>query len=137
MKLNKNELTIGLVVGGLSVVKTGWFSVPIALACSFMWAYTGAGASKLCRRLGVPSLIAGATALAKDNPVALLSILPAFAVLSMGYGIPTTKPYDEGSWLGRICYKLSNSNEDLAEFYCRSALYVLLAISFIPCFLAN
>lgn len=128
---------IGAIVGGLSAIKVGWLALAIAPITSFLWAYTGAGASKLYRRLGVPVLISVACTISVHNLVPLLSIPLAFGVLSIGYGIPSTQPPDEGSWLGRIAFKIANGNEKKADLYCRGLIYILLVLAFIPCWVAK
>ena len=137
MKLNKEELLIGAIVGGLSALKVGWIALAIAPVTSFFWAYTGAGASKLYRRLGVPLVIASACAVVTHSWVPFISVPLAFAVLSIGYGIPSTQPPDAGSWLGRIAFKLAKSNEKKADLYCRGLIYALLTLAFLPCLVAN
>lgn len=136
MKLNKEELLIGFIVGICSWVVISFWAIPVALVTSFFWAYTGAGASKLYRRLGVPALISTACAITTHSWIPLISILPAFGVLSIGYGIPTTQPFDEGSWLGRICFGWAKGSEKLADIYCRGIIYILLALAFIHCWIS-
>lgn len=137
MKLNKEELLIGFLVGIIFWFKVSWWALPLALLTSFLWAYTGWGASKLYRRLGVPLLCGGIVALVYHSLIPLISVPLAFGVLSIGYGIPTTQPPDEGSLLGQVCFELSNKNERLAEIYCRTTIYTLLAIAFIPCWITK
>lgn len=136
MKLNHEELLIGFIVGICSWLVIGFWAIPVALVTSFFWAYTGAGASKLYRRLGVPVVISSVCAYFAHTWIPLISVPLAFGVLSIGYGIPTTQPVDEGSWLGRICFGWANGSEKLADLYCRGIIYILLALAFIPCWIS-
>lgn len=137
MNLNKEELIIGFIVGISSWLVIGFWAIPVSLVTSFFWAYTGAGASKLYRRLGVPALISGVCSVVTHSWIPLISILPAFGVLSIGYGIPSTQPPDGGSWLGRLCWTYAGFDEKRAELYCRTIIYVLLALTFIPCLMSK
>jgi len=99
MRLNKEEL---ITAGILTAIVTPWkwwiLTIPL---CAFLWALTGSESKynyKLWRRLGVP-VVWGASLWMWQVAFA---IPVAFGFLSMGYGIPSTQPFDEGSWLGRI-----------------------------------
>lgn len=138
MKLIKAELIVGAIVGASSAIKIGLWAIPTSVVTSLLWAMGGAtGGNKLYRRLGVPTIIGVVVGIVCHSWTPLLSIPPAFGVLSIGYGIPTTQPVDEGSWLGRLCFKWSKQNEKLAEIYCRTIIYTLLALAFLPCFLVS
>lgn len=138
MKLNQEELIIGAIVGLSFAVKVGWWAILLAVLTSPLWAMGGAEkSSKLFRRLGVPLACSGLVAIIYHNWVPLISLPLASLVLHMGYGIPSTQPVDEGSWLGRLCFKWANKNEKLAELYCRTIIYTLLTLAFIPCFIVN
>lgn len=138
MKLNKSELISGAIVGACSAPIVGLWWLALSPICAVLWAMGGAEkSSKLYRRLGVPAVLSISVALVNHSWLALTSIPLAFAVLSLGYGIPTTQPVDEGSWLGRICFDLAKKNEKLAELYCRTIIYTLLALAFIPCWVAK
>lgn len=136
MKLIKAELTVGAIVGLVFAVKVGWWALPLAVVTSLLWAVGGAeGGKKIVRRLGVPLAITSACALFAHSWWPFVSVPLAFGVLSIGYGI-VTPGVDEGSWLGRLCWKWANKNEKLAELYCRTILYTLLALAFMPCWIS-
>lgn len=133
MKLNKEELLIGFILGITFWFKIGWLAVPLACLTSFLWAYSGAGANKLFRRLGVPLACAGSVAVVHHALLPLISIPLAFGVLSLGYGIPDST--DKGSWLGQLCLVYAGGDEKKANLYCRGVLYTLLALAFLPCWI--
>lgn len=119
-------------------MKVGLWALPMAVVTSLLWAVGGAeGGKKVVRRLGVPLTITSVCALFAHSWVPFISVPLAFGVLSIGYGIPSTQPPDEGSWLGQYCFELANKNECLAEIYCRTIIYAFLIIAFLPCFLIN
>ncbi len=135
---NREELLIGFIVGICFMPIIGLVAMPMALATAVLWNLGGAdGFSKAYRRIGVPVVCCVVVAIVKQSYIPLLSIVPAWGVLSIGYGIPSTQPKDEGSWLGRLAYKLSEGNESLADLYCRGLIYILLALSFTPCFIGR
>ena len=49
----------------------------------------------------------------------------------MGYGIPSTQPYDEGSFLGKLGYGIAGGNEKVANVITRLIYESLLALCFI------
>jgi len=120
LKLNKEELTIASI---LTAIATPFppmlWAVPV---CAFLWALTGSESKynyKLWRRLGVP-LIWASTLWTWQ---AFLCVPIAFAFLSLGYGLPSTQPPDEGSSLGKVMWKLSGENELLANLLTRGFIY--------------
>ena len=128
MKLNAEELTIGGVFGLCFWPLIHWLAFPVALCTSLCWAMTGAGMSKLYRRLCVPSIAAVAVLLVTHNVKILLAIPMAFGVLSMGYGIPDQT--DKGSWLGREWLHITQ-DPFWANFWTRLTIYVLLAACYV------
>ena len=127
MKLNKEELTIGFIFGISFWPILGLFSVLLALATSYLWALSGAeGHDKIWRRVGVPFLACLAVFIVRHSWHIWVSLPLAYAVLSLGYGIPDSG--DKGSWLGQ---KWFNINPEYAWLFTRLTIYILLAISFL------
>ena len=132
MGLNRSELLIGFAVGMAFWFKLGLIAIPLAILTSVLWALSGMkGHSKLWRRIGVPLVICLVTFAKFKDWTCWFSLPMAFVVLSLGYGIPDA--FDEGSMLGRFWYWIS---PDYAELFTRVTIYLLLALSFIPCFIA-
>jgi hypothetical protein len=144
--LNEEEMKIGFVVGALSAFRIGWLAIVPAVASAYLWAAGGAkgedGGNKAYRRIGVPLVWVGVVAAITHDQWTLPAWLPAFGVLSMGYGIPTTQPYDAGSYLGRFFYYRTKKHyedkgttvtqvylEQTATFWTRATIYLLLAVS--------
>ena len=147
MELNREELAIGAVFGASFT----WFIHPGQFAtvplCALLWALSGAGAPKVLRRLMAPLLIAAIAANRLESWIPLLAVLPAFGVLSLGYGIPTIiktaasgggitsvlQTVDEGSRLGRFVYNyLAGQDEVKANIITRFIYFLLLGIAFVP-----
>lgn len=129
MKFNLSELIIGAFFGASGFLILGPWTVLTTLVCSFFWALSGGGASKLFRRLGCGAVVFSLLYFITKNPQFLYSNLGSFAVLSLGYGIPDNA--DEGSFLGRIFYKIFHSDRT-ATIFTRLTIAALLALSFIP-----
>ena len=130
MKLNKSELIEGGFFGLSTFILLGLVSIPLAFGCAFLWALTGEGHSKLYRRVGCGLLVFGAIALKLHDIRWLPGILPAFGVLSLGYGIPDKT--DAGSFFGRIFFKITGGNNRMSALFTRLSLAALLAIAFAP-----
>ena len=145
--LNKFEALIGLVFGLVFAVKIGWWALVLAPFTAYFWASGGAkkedGGNKLYRRLGC-ALFPALAVFAVHFPHwwCLLAVPLAFGVLSVGYGIPSTQPPDAGSVLGRWAYAIALKFTDdprpewLAEIITRTLIYLLLSLTFIPCWVA-
>jgi len=107
-KLSSEEMAVGAVVALAWFMITGWWTILIALACGYLWAKGGSeGTSLIVRRLGVPTAICGGAALINWSWIPLVSFLPFFGVLTIGYGIPSWNNPDgsmddKGSPLGRF-----------------------------------
>ena len=121
MILNKEELlTASILTALISPFPYAWAAIPI---CAFLWAWTGAGASKLWRRLVVPLIWAACLM----DLRAFLIVPVAFGFLSLGYGIPDDT--DEGSFLGRFFYGLFPIR--LANILTRGVVYGGATIPFL------
>lgn len=141
--LNKSELVIGLIFGLIFAVKIGWWALALAPVTSFLWAAGGLW-NKAFRRIGCALLPCLAVWAVSGWWWAILAFPLAFGVLCIGYGIPTTQPPDEGSFLGRFAYSLVSQQsgwtvvekEQIAEILTRTLIYFLLSVAFIPCWAA-
>lgn len=123
MKLNKEELIVASILTVLAAkFPLTIIAVPI---CAFFWAETGAGASKLWRRLGVPTI----WAMSYLNWYAFLLVPISFGFLTLGYGIPSL--LDEGSWLGKIAWKLTGYNVLWSNIITRGIIYTGAVLPFI------
>lgn len=141
MNLNKEEIVRGCAITIFPCLfLLGWvISWPISIACGFLYAMGGAENSwKGYRRIIIPLLIGiGCYWLTHVKLVALSSLL-MFGTLSIGYGIPSTQPYDEGSWLGKIFYKLFDGEETLAKWATHGTIaIILLLVAIIPYYIGR
>lgn len=129
-RLNKEEVMIGTIFIVVFAYWTRWavFMAPIS---GFLWALSGSDwrqNSKLFRRLGCPLVLS--LSIYWGSGINLWwPILPAFAVLSLGYGIPS--PGDKGSTLGRFFLIRTNGDEKWANIWTRGTIYSLLVLSYL------
>ena len=128
MRLNTEEIVYGAVFGASLFLWTKWLAIPCALICALLWAIGGSG-TKLFRRLGCPVVQAVAIHITTGSLTTFLSIIPAFGILSIGYGIPDST--DKGSTLGRFFYDLTGRNNLYANLFTRGLIMVMLWWSFI------
>lgn len=138
MKLNKEELTIGAVFGLSFCLKVGFWGLLIAPLTALLWALGGAyGSNKAFRRVGCAVLPSVAVAVLKASWWPLLAIPLAFGAFTIGYGMPDKS--DAGSALGRFWMNLLHPIDPQgkwANIATRATVYVLLAIAFIPVWMA-
>lgn len=133
-KLNREEIALGIAFGASMVFMVGSvLAAALAATCGLLWSIGGSGAGRAFRFVGVP--VAAFAVLASKGfafwPCVISSVL-AGAVLSLGYGIPTEQPKDEGSPIGRFFYDLAKMREELATLYTRGFLAALLAAAYLP-----
>ena len=133
MNLNKEELIIGAVFGLSFVLVFGWLVVPVSAATSFLWALGGRYGGGI-RRWGVPAVVVAVSFYLTHAGNVLVSYPLGVAVLSIGYGIPSTQPPDSGSALGSFWYKIK---PELADLLTRGTIYLLLALAFLPVYAAK
>lgn len=133
-KLNKSELIVGAIFGLCFYPFVHWVALTTAPLTAVLWALSGAGHSKLYRRLGVPLAASTALFVVKGSPSVFVSVPIAFAVLCLGYGIPDQT--DEGSWLGREWLHIT-LDPFWANIWTRATIYALLACAFIPAVIAK
>ena len=132
MDLNKEELIIGAVFGLTFAGVLGWWVLPVLIATSLLWALGGRYGHGI-RVWAVPAVVVGAAFLHSHEWTVFLSYPLGCLVLSIGYGIPSTQPPDEGSALGRFWFKV---NPESADFMTRLTIYLLLALAFVPVYLS-
>jgi len=101
------------------------FLLPIA--GGILGAMGGAGKKSL-RRIYIPLLLTGLAYVELEH-VAIISIMSMCGFLSMGYGIPDST--DEGSWLGRFFYKITQQNHLLSDMLVRGTIGALISLSLI------
>ena len=90
------------------------------------------GEDKFWRRLGVPIVTSLVSAICLHSYVPLLSILPVYACFTIGYGLPSTQPPDEGSALGRFWYKFFKQDYHKADVATRATIYLLMLMGNLP-----
>jgi hypothetical protein len=125
MKLNKEELVIGFILGLGFFWAIGWWCVPLALVTSLLWALGGYGlwGTKAWRRFGIP-LVLMAIIRPFGIPTIVASVFTA-VLLSIGYGSRSTQPFDPGSPLGNFWLDRVN-DEDLSKWLSRAT--IILAV---------
>jgi len=121
VKLNKEELLVGFIYGASVWPLISWIAVIPGIVCAFLWAVGGAG-KKAVRRVGVPIVMA--ISLSFTSLWLLLTVLPLWGVVSIGYGMPD--PTDKGSILGRFYSKWLT--EKAANWSTRFTVYVLFVV---------
>lgn len=150
--LNRYELFLGGLIGLFFIPLFGLGTIVIAPLMAFLYALGGApaqdGGNKLYRRLGcaiVPS-VALFLKIQHFNPWLLGSEGLAFAVYSIGYGIPSTMPPDEGSFMGECFFNLATrlmphssqvAHEEYASVMTHFTILLLLALAYTPLFLVR
>ena len=131
MKLNREECLYGTGISLAFFWILGWWVVLIAPITAFLWALGGAsGYTAAWRRIGVSLVLGIVLSISSKNLWCLLSILPAFGFLCLGYGIPSTQPPDDGSVLGRFFWKLTGGKEWLTNLLTRGLIMSGLFLSF-------
>ena len=101
----------------------------LAVICGLMGAWTGAGGSKIWRRVMIPFLLTVFAFFTLGSWWVITMMLMA-AVFSLGYGIPTP-PTDPGSPIGAFWYKVFGGNEAFANAFTRATIGVFLGLSVI------
>lgn len=132
MKLNKEELLMGALVGFayLSVIK--WWALLAMPVCAVLWALGGT-VNKAYRRFGVAFVMGLVAGWAMRSPYA--GAMVAFAtgvVMAIGYGVPTWQPPDKGSWLGRFFFQKAGQNPVLTDIYVRATVGALFGLACLP-----
>ena len=134
----KNEINKRNIITEL--LKIGIYKIG-GLAGGLLGAFGGAdNSSKLWRRLGIPLLISVLSFIIIKR-WEVLSIMSLYAVLTIGYGIPSPPilpdidPGDEGSPLGRFFYNLFHMNwkyqEVRANIFTRGTIALLSCLTFL------
>lgn len=127
--MNKSELLTGFIFGICFMPVIGLWAVLLACCTSILWALGGMK-EKSWRRWGVPLVTASFISLLNSTLVIWASVPVVWGILSIGYGIPSDNPPDEGSALGRFWYLLI-SDEFWATFLTRGTIYILLASTYL------
>lgn len=136
MKLNKTEVLVGFAHGAWAMALIGlWWGLALGAGTAALFALGGAG-QKLYRRIGVPAAVAALLVFGTGKWLMIVAGLSGFAVLSIGYGLPSTQPPDAGSWLGRYVFAKLNltphnaKDELLANLIIRGGLLIAFVLPF-------
>ena len=124
-QLNAEEYLIGSFFSLVFIPVIGMWAVLLAPLQGLLWSLSGAGYSKLFRRLLVPAIPIVVIVIQTGYLGIIFSLPLAFGVLSLGYGIQDST--DKGSWLGRFWYE---KYPEHANFLTRFTIYFLLAVSY-------
>jgi hypothetical protein len=124
-KLNKEEILVGFIYGASCwPLLSHWAIIP-GVICAALWSIGGAG-PKMVRRLGVPAVMA--ISLSFTSLWLLLTMLPLWGVVSIGYGMPSEG--DKGSALGRLYSKfLSYQSANWATRFTVLMLFNIIIIT--------
>ena len=123
MKINKEELLVGFIYGSSVWPILSWLAIIPGILCAVLWAIGGSG-PKLVRRIGVPTVVA--ISLSFTSIWLLLTALPLWGVVSVGYGMPDPTTGDEGSMLGRFYSRWLS--KEAANWTTRFTLYVMFVV---------
>lgn len=128
------EILIGGFYAGCWYWATGIWTILTVSCCAAFWRMGGAdGYSKAWRRFGVPaSLCAILYFNFADINFIILSFPLLAAALHIGYGLPSTQPIDEGSFLGGYMYRLVGGDEEKANFLTRATVAILMCAALFP-----
>lgn len=127
---NPEEVLTGAVVGISFMGLIGWWALPLALITAILWRMGGSDEwDKNWRRLGVPTVVVAILSWATQSWIPLLSWLPFWGSLTLGYGIP-----DEGEHRNTIgglvaCY--ITRKQPLCDFITRSIIGFIMALCFV------
>lgn len=132
VQINREELSIGAVLGLGFFWAIGPWCVLLAVITGLLWALGGAGwlGTKLWRRVGVPVAISVAVSI--PLWVELLLVIATFGILCIGYG--SRDETDEGSPLGNFWLNLF-LNEEYAKIASRAtiigAIWLIWGIAYV------
>jgi len=142
MKLNKEELLTGVAHSVVWCLFQGLFAIPALILSGLLWAFGGAeGTSKDWRRIGCPLVIC--LPILSKTWWAIPMAIAFHLILRIGYGIPSYLAdgtcTDNGSWLGRLWWKLCGgrqypeiAKERAATIGTRTTIAVLTVLAFLP-----
>ncbi len=119
------DLLAGFIIGLSTWFVIGPWSILIACSTALLWMAGGRGylSTNLWRRVGVSFIISTTFAVAKHSFIPIISFPLMWGSMAIGYGVPSTQPPDEGSWLGRIFGR-----------WTRVVWYLILGVAMIPLF---
>lgn len=102
----------------------GWFCTFTIPVCAILFAMGGDDNYESgWRDIGCSAVNSFVLILATGNLLFLGAGLCTFGLLTVGLGLPSRQPYDPGSTLGRIAWKLAKMNDWLANIYTHTFLY--------------
>lgn len=131
---NVEELCVGALVGLAFALILNWWVFAAICACAILWWLGGAeGFHKNWRRIGVPVCLCGLLTIASRSWIPMISLLPFWGVLTIGYGIPGAG--DKGSPLGHFVWNLLGvQRQPEADIIARGIIGLLIGLSFFPMF---
>lgn len=116
------DLILGSIVGLCTWPWNGPWAILVAAVCAGLWALGGKEGHSW-RVWPIPAVLC--------LPIALSSswwaVLPypwMALMLSLGYGLPSTQPPDEGGSLGRIWWAITDENETWATVGARGTVVI-------------
>lgn len=137
MKLNKEEICVGALVGCAFFWYLKWLSLITIPLCAFLWALGGAeNTSLLWRRVGVTVTLLTALFVSMLGHHSIVKLLPLilcsgvfYGSTTIGYGIPDEG--DAGSALGRLMFKMARGNAVMADILTRGTIGLAMALSWL------
>lgn len=127
------DLLLGAIQGLFTIPWLGWFCVIPMILCSLLWAI-GGQYGHAWRVYGIPLVLCSSVLWFHMNqPLLVYLPYPFMAlILSLGYGLPSTQPYDKGSSLGRFWIQITEDNEFSATIYARGTIILGVGVCMIP-----
>jgi hypothetical protein len=126
MKLTRAEyedIALGFTLGISTAPIVGWWAIVSALASSFFW-WKGGRSGNSWQVYGCSVSTFLPITLLTQQAVVIIPCVISGLLMSVGYGIPSTQPHDEGSTLGRFWWKITNQNEKLTNILTRGTIYL-------------
>lgn len=135
VEILEQDVVEGFVYGIFSVFAIGPFAIPAAAVTALLWALGGAGFLGLnsWRRIGCPAVMASIFYFT-GHPLALGSGILQWGALSIGYGIPSVQPPDEGSELGRFWFERFGHDKK-TDVATQISWFAILALAMAPMFI--
>ena len=115
----------GALYGGIGLFfGLGWFSLITIPLCALLYAMGGDDDFQSAwRDVGCSAVASICLVLATGNLLFIGAGIATFGLLTVGLGLPSTQPADDGSILGRFFWAVSGAKEWLANIYTHAFLY--------------
>ena len=140
MRLNRSNIEDFIIYGIYCSLTFPWIGIYcLWTAClGGVLGMIGGSWKKSVRRFGCPIILYCSIGVSTHTPVigwqgAIIGLLGGLSaiLLSIGYGLPSTQPPDEGSALGRFYWNLTTSNQMLSNIATRLTIYTALLIPWV------